>query len=327
MHNNIAIFVPHAGCPFRCSFCNQNTITEQEHLPRAEDVRRICRQAFAEIKHKSQTEIAFFGGSFTAMPEPYMRELLEAAQEFLGEGKFSGIRISTRPDCIDDEILTFLKSYHVTAVELGAQSMCNSVLQANHRGHSVEDVQQASRKIQQHGIELGLQVMTGLYQSSWQNERETGERIRALRPATVRIYPVVVLSNTLLAKYYQSGKYILFPFEEMVQFVSEQMALYHQAGIRVIKCGLHASEFVQKDCLAGYYHPAFRELCENIIYRKKMLALFQESGQTKTIFSVHPNCFSKAIGQKKSNLQYFQETFQKKIQIIGDDDLLLYEVK
>lgn len=146
-HSNISIFVPHIGCPHMCAFCNQRTITGTEKIPHADDVRRICSQAMGEVKDPSQTEIAFFGGSFTAVPRDYMLELLEAADEFVGEGKFSGIRISTRPDYIDSEILDILKTHGVTAIELGAQSMVDRVLEANERGHSAADIENASKLI------------------------------------------------------------------------------------------------------------------------------------------------------------------------------------
>ena len=330
-HKNISIFIPHAGCPYQCSFCNQKIITAQEKLPHAEDVRKICSQALAEMKDISNTEIAFFGGSFTAISRAYMLELLESAQEFIGENKFSGIRISTRPDCISREILEVLKKYHVTAIELGAQSMSNTVLKANHRGHTSEQVVRASKLIQDYGFELGLQVMFGLYKSTWSDELETGWQIRALKPDTVRIYPVVILKNTKLAEYYQSGYYQLFDFHEAVAFIGQQMKEYYQAGIKIIKCGLHASEFVEKDMLGGYYHPAFRELCENHIYLSAMNSLIvnaiDKNQKIPEIFAVRPDCISKAVGQKKANVNYFQEKYQIKIKIIGDKNLDVYAVK
>lgn len=327
-HKNISIFIPHAGCPYQCSFCNQKIITAQDSLPHAEDVRNICQKALSEMPDITDTEIAFFGGSFTAIPRPYMLELLEAAQEFIGKNKFSGIRISTRPDCINREILDILKSYHVTAIELGAQSMSNQILKVNHRGHTAEDVIQASGLIRQYGFALGLQVMVGLYQSSWSDESETGTKIRALHPDTVRIYPVVILHHTELADLYQSGKYQIFPFEDVVSFVGRQMMEYHHAGIKVIKCGLHASEFVRNEMIGGYYHPAFRELCENILYREKMehlISTSHDAGKYRT-FAVRPDCISKAIGQKKSNLKFFQEHYGIRIKIIGDENSALYQV-
>jgi len=330
-HKNISIFIPHAGCPYQCAFCNQKIITAQEKLPHAEDVRKICSQAISEMSDISDTEIAFFGGSFTAIPEIYMLELLQAVQDFIGEDKFSGIRISTRPDCITPEILEILKNYHVRAIELGAQSMSDQVLLANHRGHTSEDVRKSSELIKKSGFELGLQMMIGLYQSTWLDEEETKNQILKLHPDTVRIYPVVVLKHTRLAELYQSGIYQLFSFQDVIRNSARFMQSFQKAGIRVIKCGLHASEFVEKDMLAGFYHPAFRELCENEIYRQNILnailAVSPENRKNSYLVSVNSHCISKATGQKKANLLYFSEYQKIKIKIIGDDNLKLYQIK
>ncbi len=356
-HKNIAIFVPHAGCPHACAFCNQKTITAQEEMPRAADVQRICTQAFAEISDRRNTEVAFFGGSFTAIPQDYMLELLEAAQPFLGEDGFSGIRISTRPDYISREVLTLLKDYGVTAIELGAQSMCDHVLTANDRGHTAQDVVNACTLIREYGFELGLQVMIGLYRSSWEDEWNTMEQVISLHPDTVRIYPVVILKGTRLAELYEAGIYEPFPtsenvedypteLEDMIDCTASMMEEYLNAGIRIIKVGLHASEFVEQDMVGGYYHPAFRELCESRIYRSRMedlrskragitarMAYSEESCRQISeklkmpcTFAVHPSCISKAVGQKRANILHFQK-MGSAVKIIGDEKLDEYEIE
>ena len=144
-HSNISIFIPHVGCPHLCSFCDQRTISGAQHLPDGDEVREICEKALGEVKSPENTEIAFFGGSFTAVPKEYMLELLQSANKFVGSGKFKGIRISTRPDYIDEQVLDILKHYGVTSIELGAQSLCDEVLEANERGHTEQDVVNASK--------------------------------------------------------------------------------------------------------------------------------------------------------------------------------------
>lgn len=301
-HSNIAIFVPHAGCPYQCAFCDQHTITAQQTLPRAADVVRTCEQAAQDIADLSATEIAFFGGSFTAIPRAYMLELLEAAKPYAE--KCHGIRISTRPDCVDAEVLSVLKEYGVIAIELGAQSMCDSVLAANGRGHTAADIIHAAKMIREAGFELGLQMMVGLYQSTLMHETETVNCMIALCPDTVRIYPTVVLKGTELARRYAAGEYQLFSFEQVVDFCADAMKRFIENGIRVIKCGLHASVDIAHNMVAGFYHPAFRELCESRQYRQMMEVQVQEGHYT---FAVHPSCMSKAVGHQKSNLRYFQE--------------------
>lgn len=334
-HSNISIFVPHIGCPNMCSFCNQHTISGAQKAPTAEEVRLICEKALAEVKEPENTEIAFFGGSFTAIPRAYMLELLEAVQEFIGEGRFRGIRISTRPDCINSEILTLLKKFGVTSIELGAQSMENSVLAANDRGHTVEDVYRASELIKKFGFELGLQMMVGLYKSDYVDDWMTMKKIRELHPDTVRIYPVVILEGTKLAELYKSGEYELMSFDFVVRQCGQMLDLLESDGIRVIKCGLHASEFVEQDMIGGYYHPAFRELCESMIYRIRMeyeLAgdirgkSVPENVKRNCVFAVAPKCISKALGHKKSNVEYFKNQGID-IKVVGDESIPKYRCK
>ena len=335
-HSNISIFIPHIGCPHRCSFCDQRTISGAENIPHGDDVREICEKALAEVKSPENTEIAFFGGSFTAIPRAYMTELLEAAYSFVGEGKFKGIRLSTRPDCIDREVLTILKKYGVTSIELGAQSMSNKVLKANQRGHSADDVEKSAKLIREFGFELGLQMMVGLYNSDMADEFETLDKIAAIRPDTVRIYPVVILDGTKLGELYKSGEYSTFSFDEVTEFAAIAMMKFEYEGIKVIKCGLHASEFVERDMLGGFYHPAFRELCEADIYKMAIhrAVADKESGILQILkrkvkgvsIAVHPSCISKAIGQNKSNIKYFQE-LGLNIKIIGDENIPKYQVE
>lgn len=339
-HSNISIFVPHAGCPHMCSFCNQRTISGQQTAPTAKDVRRICSQAMNEVKDKKSCEIAFFGGSFTAIDRGYMTELLSAANEFLGEDGFHGIRISTRPDFIDDEVLGILKKYGVTAIELGAQSMKNHVLKANDRGHTVEDVYKACELIRRCGFELGLQMMVGLYHSRYKDELDTADRIINIHPDTVRIYPVVVLKGTRLAELYESGEYKLDSFEHIVELCAFMLEKFADKNIEVIRCGLHASDEVSGDMVAGFYHPAFKELCESYIYRQKMEVQIINSVRgcgivrlaawrlKKTIcaFEVNPSCISKALGHKKSNVSYFKE-MGVDIKVCGDESVPKYQCK
>ena len=323
-HSNISIFVAHVGCPNKCSFCNQHTISGSQKAPSAPEVRTICTQALGEIKNPENAEIAFFGGSFTAIPRGYMLELLGTAHEFIGEEKFHGIRISTRPDCIDIEILEILKKYGVTSIELGAQSMNDDVLRLNDRGHTSEDIFNASRLIREYGFELGLQMMIGLYGSTPETENETMQKILEIKPDTVRIYPVVILEHTRLAELLKSGEYKPFDFDYVVEFSAKCLMTFEKNNIKVIKCGLHASEFVENDKIGGFYHPAFRELCESIIYRNKISEIIIPN-VNQYIFKVNDKCISKALGHKKSNVEFFRK---KGIEIgfIPDKDIPAYEI-
>lgn len=317
-HSNISIFIPHNGCPNQCSFCNQRTISGAQKQPSAEDVTELLKNACPVLSTPKNTEIAFFGGSFTAIDRSYMVSLLEAAKPFLAEYGLSGIRISTRPDKIDGEVLDILERYGVTSIELGAQSMRDEVLAANDRGHSAEDVKRASYMIKERGFELGLQMMTGLYKSSPDDDRFTADEIMALAPKTVRIYPVVILGGTKLADLYQSGVYKTIPFEEEAELCAELMQKFENAGIRVIRMGLHASESVGSEAVGGYYHPAFREVCTGILFRRAMEERLTEKGSYDIY--VAPRSVSAANGHKKSNVLFF-ENRGVKIKIRPDESI------
>lgn len=325
-HSNISIFVPHIGCPHKCAFCDQRTITGERDIPHAEDVSRICNAAIERIGSPEDTEIAFFGGSFTAVPKDYMLELLKAAQPYIGVGKFAGIRCSTRPDCIDEEILELLKKYGVTSIELGAQSLCDSTLAANERGHTAADVVNASKLIREYKFELGLQMMIGLYKSSIKDELYTCREICRIKPDTVRIYPTVILEGTRLAELYRSGEYQPFSFDTAVDIAAEAMLAFEESGIRVIKCGLHASELVEHDMVGGFYHQAFRELCEGRIYRRELERLIPSDHKGRFRIAVAKGCISKASGHKRANTEYFAGKGIY-IKFTEDDKLPIYKAR
>lgn len=256
-----------------------------------------------------------------------MLSLLNSASEFVGENGFKGIRISTRPDCINDEILQILKLYKVTAIELGAQSMNDEVLFANDRGHTAEDIVNSSRLIKSYGFELGLQIMTGLYKSTPEIDFQTAKSVLELSPDTVRIYPTVVLQNTKLASLYKIGEYTPCDFDEMVDLCAKLLILFEQNGVRVIRCGLHSSDKVEGEQVAGFYHPAFKELCESRIYREEILRIVKENPSSKHFeILVNPSCVSKAMGHKKSNFEYFKD-LGVYIKIIADKNTFKYECK
>lgn len=304
-HSNISIFVPHLGCNKLCAFCNQKAISSVESAVTPLQVEEICKNALAQCKTPENTEIAFFGGSFTAIERDYMISLLSAASKYVGDGKFSGIRISTRPDCITEEILTLLMAYNVTAIELGAQSLDDEVLSANLRGHNAKCISEAVDMIKWYGFEIGLQLMVGLYKSTIEIELENMKKVIAMHPDTVRIYPVAVLKGTHLAKLYESGEYKLFDFQTVVDICALMLVEFEKYGIRVIKCGLHASQSVESDLVAGFYHPAFREICESRIFRTKINAIIGNSNEKKVCIEVNPQDISKALGHLKSNVEYF----------------------
>ncbi|MBQ8979454.1 MAG: radical SAM protein [Oscillospiraceae bacterium] len=315
-HANISIFIPHMGCPYKCAFCAQHEISSTEHIPTPDEVRNTIEDAFSHItvpEERMNTEIAFFGGSFTAIPRDYMISVLSVADEFIGEGKFRGIRISTRPDCIEGDILDLLKEYGVTAIELGAQSMDDDVLSANLRGHTSEDVFRASRLIRSAGFELGLQMMTGLYKASAETDLRTGRLIAEIHPDTVRIYPTVIIENTMLGRLYRQGKYIPYPFEDCIRVCAELYGMFINKDIRVIRLGLHAEGSLEKNMIGGYYHPALGELIRSEYVRQLIEA------ELPHVRAAAPGkLMSILTGHKRSNKICFSD---KDVTFLEDDSV------
>ena len=225
--------------------------------------------------------------------------LLEVAFDAVKKYGFMGIRCSTRPDKIDTEVLSILKSFGVTSIELGAQSMDDEVLLANDRGHNSEDVRIASKLIKDYGFSLGLQMMTGLYKSSEELDIKTANELIKLKPDTVRIYPTVTLENTRLADLYRSGDYIPMDLDSTIKLCSNLLDMFDRENIKVIRLGLHASEEVEEKRLAGAYHPALREMCESEVLLNKLKTL--EKGEYEAL--VNPKYISKFVGQKRKNIE------------------------
>lgn len=309
---NISIFVPHMGCPCACSFCNQKTITGKSESPTAQDVKNAVDTALERKGY--EYEIAFFGGSFTAIDRDYMIQLLEAAYPYVKSGQVSGIRISTRPDCIDREILDILKKYGVTSIELGAQSMDDEVLDANKRGHTAQDVDNASVMIKEYGFELGLQMMTGLYLDTYEKAISTAKKIIELQPKTVRIYPTVVLKGTYLADLYLAEQYHPLDVDDSAELCAELVGLFEQANIKIIRLGLHSSRDIKENMLAGGFHDSFGEIVKSRIMLNKILALPPSDYQ---VF-VNPKSLSKLKGNNKRNIYFLLERGYN-IKIITDN--------
>ncbi len=301
---NVSIFIPHAGCPHRCTFCDQKSISGAAKPPSADEVASLLEQQAAHLAERGYAaEIAFFGGSFTAIERGYMESLLVAANRAIRKYPvYTGIRCSTRPDCIDERIIDVLKKYGVTAVELGAQSMDDEVLRLNERGHTAEDVRRASRIIKDSGIELGLQMMTGLYGDTPEKSLDTAREFAKIKPRTVRIYPTVILRGTRLGELYQSGEYRSFGFEETVDLCAELHRIFTQNGIRIIRMGLHASQEIERDMLGGVYHPALREIVESRIFLEDLKKQILGVEKGKHLVYTDPKNISKAVGQNKCNI-------------------------
>ena len=328
---NVALFVPHLGCPHDCRFCDQRTIAGTVSPTAPADVTAACERAMATLADGVKAQIAFFGGSFTAIPREDMCALLEAAQPFLQTGRFDGIRVSTRPDAVDDDVLALLRSYGVAAVELGAQSMDDRVLAAVGRGHTAADTVNAAARIKAHGLSLGLQMMTGLPCDTDDGAAATANALAALNPDTMRIYPTVVLEGTALAEDFRAGRYQPPTLEQTVALCAKLLTFFErERNIPVIRLGLHDGEDLRRNRLGGGYHPALRELCEGHMYVNTALSVLTHMGPEATErevrLRVHPRALSKMIGQNKRNLAVLKDRgFTVRIQ--SDETVSLWTVE
>lgn len=307
---NLSIFIPHKGCPNTCSFCNQRFISGSGRAPSPDEVRAILAGQVNTLSQSGlKAEIAFFGGSFTAVDKEYRRALLYAASEYVKEfpEQYAGIRCSTRPDCIDENIMDELMLYGVTAVELGAQSMNDEVLGANLRGHTAEDVRRASRLIKSYGIELGLQMMTGLYKDKPSYCIETAREFAELKADTVRIYPTVILKGTMLDDLRKQGLYESFSFEETVDLCAELLLFFEEKNIPVIRLGLHASEGVEEQMTGGVYHQALGEIVRSRIMLMRMREqMIKLDGKRFIVYTDRKN-IGKVVGHGGQNKALLSE--------------------
>ena len=301
------IFVPHAGCPHDCVFCNQKRISGSLYPASAESV----RSALAALPEGVGCELAFYGGSFTAIAPAQQEELLAAAQPFREKGTVESIRVSTRPDAVKEGSLERLRRFGVETVELGAQSMSDSVLRAAGRGHTAADTISAVSLVRDHGFHLILQMMTGLPGSDAQTDIATARELIALRPDGVRIYPTVVIRDTALETLWREGKYREHTLADAVAVCARIVPLFDAAGIPVIRLGLNPTEELSGGAVvAGAYHPALGELVRSRILRQKAEAMLckRKTGAFATLF-VSPKDYSAMIGQHRENMAYFSDRF------------------
>ncbi len=327
---NIPVFVPHRGCPFDCVFCNQKRITGVRTDITAEKVQFIIEQYLRTLpKTDRYIEAAFFGGSFTGISLDEQSELLNAANYYLAKGRIDGIRISTRPDYINHDILDNLQKYGVTTIELGVQSMDNDVLISSNRGHTREDVIRAVELIREYPFTLGLQMMTGLPGDSEEKSLKTADELIALKPDIVRIYPTLTLKDTLLEDMYMSGEYIPQTVDEAVQLSKRLLLKFEGNNIKVIRIGLQSTDEICEhgSVVAGPVHSSFGELVESSIYYDIMNEnLMNENCGQADIF-VNPQEVSKAVGNRKMNILRLKREKGINIKIYPDSELEKREVR
>lgn len=314
----IPIFVPHWGCKKCCTFCNQRTISGEKKQVTADDVRKTIDYYLSNFKtDKNYVEVAFFGGSFTAIEVEKQEELLQAVQPYIKSKKVNSIRLSTRPDAIDKPILKMLKKYHVKTIELGVQSSNNYILARCKRGHSFEDVIKASKLIRWYGFNLGHQMMVGLPESSEKDDIQTAKDCIKLKPKMVRIYPVLVIKGTELEQEFNKGEFTPLTVGQAVERSKEILKMFNKKHIQVIRVGLQNTDTItdstnkDSEVISGPYHPAFGQLVEDAIWYDKIVDDIKHINAKviRVEIEANSNDLNNIIGHKKENINKLKDTY------------------
>ena len=308
-HFTIPLFIPFQGCPFHCIFCDQEKITGQEGRISAGAIQTIINERLKTIPEGSIIEIGFFGGNFTGLQENLQEFYLEIVKPYLDNGKVSAIRLSTRPDFLDENKIDFLKNRGVKTIELGAQSMDNEVLLLSFRGHSAQDTEKSSILIKENGLRLGLQMIIGLPGDTIERSIATAVKITKLYADDVRIYPLIIIKGTPLHKTYLDGNYSPLELSTAVSWTKEVVKIFENAGTNIIRVGLHPSEDLSYGNIiaAGPFHPSFRQLVYSEIWAEMFAPLFIKKNQNIIIYTA-PSELGYAAGfggRNRRNLEKF----------------------
>lgn len=329
-HINIPIFIPHLGCPNGCVFCNQRSISGREEFDPAAMEREV-ESVLSTVREGDESEIAFFGGSFTGIDRRLMVELLDRAQRFVDGGRVSSIRLSTRPDYIDREILDILSRYSVKTVELGLQSMDDTVLAASKRGHTAERGKEACSLVKEYGFSLIGQMMIGLPESDVAREIMTAETLCDFGVDGARVYPTVVFEDTELCDMAKRGEYQPLVLSDAVSRTKAVLNVFRRHDVPCIRVGLCASENLSSDKVyGGANHSAIGELAMGEIYFEEMCRLLDGCGDVrgKTVaFYVAHGAVSRAVGQKKINTERIYKKYSPlRIKVLEKNDLMSYNI-
>ena len=300
-HCNIPIFIPELACPHQCVFCNQEKISNTFNVPKPNEIGEIIDSYLKTIPENRKINIAFFGGSFTGIQKNKMIAYLKEAHKYILTGKVQGIRLSTKPDYITNEILDILEKYGVTAIELGAQSTNNKVLLKSGRGHKFDAIENAAKLIKNRNFELGLQMMLGLPYDSLELSIKTAKDIVNLQADTTRIYPTIVVKGTVLEKMYEKGTYKVLSLEKAVLWSKEVLKIFNKAGVTILRVGLHPSDELElgKSLVAGPIHPSFKEMVLSSLWNDILFEKIEKKGAVKVCVSSKQ--LNYAIGYKGKN--------------------------
>lgn len=321
----VPFFISHLGCPHRCVFCDQEKIAgARGSLPGAGEMLDKIDRYRASAPGR-ELEVAFYGGTFTALPRDDQQYLLQALQPLLASGAVRSLRLSTRPDAIDPANALFLKTMGVRTVELGVQSMNSEVLRLSERGHSARDAERALRVLQEAGLEVGVQLMPGLPGDSEERSLASLEQVLALQPSFLRIYPTLVIAGTQLADLYREGNYLPQSLDQAVSLCKRMLLMARCAGVPVIRLGLQPTSELEAPgvLLAGPYHPAFGQLVESELWFDLMCTMVQGIPEGSPVSFLAPvGRTSDLVGQGRRNLKRLTERYGVRVGKVREDAAL-----
>ena len=315
----IPYFIPHMGCPHQCLFCDQRSITgKKTSIAGLEaSITATVEEWLSRRRVRKKTHFSFYGGSFTCLPEELQRIMLERVAPYLRKGDIDAVRLSTRPDCIDEKVCTFLQSYGVKVVELGVQSFDDNVLQRVERGHDSADCTRAVKTLQKAGFSVGVQLMPGLPGEDRTSFKRSVKTAISLQPSFVRLYPVLVVGKSGLAELYQRGQYTPLSLGMAVVLVRWAQECFEKNTIPVVRMGLQPSPSLEENLIAGPYHPAFGELVISRQWLMRMKKLFGSNPGRKIQVYLSPSDVSAFYGHRKRNRQRFGPLgIEERIEII-----------
>lgn len=250
------VFIPFAGCPTRCLFCAQDIQTGKGEQGVSSALAEAENNLMRRPAHLPLPELAFYGGTFTALPHHQLEQCLQFASTMLARGKIRSVRCSTRPDCITPEVVHRLARAGVATIELGIQSFAGPALEASQRGYSPQVALEAARVIASTSMRLGIQLMPGMPGQTFSHALEDVRLCTELQPDFVRLYPCLVLKGTGLEQAWLRGEYQPWDMDQTVSFLAGACLALWRAHIAVARIGLAPEDDLGGAVLAGAFHPA-----------------------------------------------------------------------
>ena len=223
------------SCPNRvsraqggCTYC-ANSAFSPSYLADQDDVASQLERGksfFQKRYPKNNGYFAYFQSyTNTNASLDVLRAKFEAA---LNVADIKGLVISTRPDCLPDEVLDYLSELNIRThltVELGVESFHNETLAHIHRGHTVECSQDAFEKLHQRNISIGAHLIFGLPNETPEQWLSDVKILNKLRPQFVKFHQLQIFKNTAMETEYNNHpeRFRSFSAEDYVQFLCDYL--------------------------------------------------------------------------------------------------------